>query len=632
MSQRRSRRPFRFDRRSAQRDAGVTLPELLVAVVVSGILTMAISSAFLIVLRTQESSGDRLAESRDITFVQTWLPVDLSSAISTHDSPDDALILTELAAGSPPLSYNAVLPGTNVVTVVRPDLSSGSSAYYVVAYRYLERDGDWQIARYEIYDPGTASETVKTVGVAHEVPDPPANWTPDQVPTHAAEVRSRNQVILRPIGEDIDVKFDSGNEFTTGGAGLSAEYYLPTTYEGGFTDPSAPPSRCGGRVALVIDTSGSVPANNGGIPTEQASVGFLDAFTGTPSEISINGFDREGYGMINDPALTGIDRMVSNGQRADFHSVLNTGDPNLDTMIDRITRLDDLDGAWPGGGAPIEQRDPNGDRAMWDQVGSGTNWEDGLYNVFFDGAGNPYVGDQPDLVVFITDGQPNRIRTSSGGSTGASERDATDKAAAIADLGRSLGARVIGVMVGNKANNSTYTGYLKDVVGALEWNGSVTLDGSGNVIDIDVGNAVTADFFSGSFAELGGVLRAIMVAECGGTLTVQKRINEQPIGDWSNLINPTTGVWSYTTDNGVRELDRAVTSSITFDYIFDGTTYRDVQITEQPVAGYVWEGAKCTSGGVDVPSTPNADGSPGVTVQVEPDKAVSCLMISRPAP
>ena len=58
---------------------------------------------------------------------------------------------------------------------------------------------------------------------------------------------------------------------------------------------------------------------------------------------------------------------------------------------------------------------------------------------------------------------------------------------------------------------------------------------------------------------------------------------------------------------------------------------RTVQITEQPVAGYVWDRAECTAGGVPVASSPNTDGSPGATVTVEADKAVSCLMISRPA-
>jgi prepilin-type N-terminal cleavage/methylation domain-containing protein len=78
--------------RAGRRDAGFTLPELLIAVMISGILTVSISMAFTTVLRTQGQATDRLAESKDITFVQTWLPVDLSSAIETFTQVDEAAL------------------------------------------------------------------------------------------------------------------------------------------------------------------------------------------------------------------------------------------------------------------------------------------------------------------------------------------------------------------------------------------------------------------------------------------------------------------------------------------------------------------------------------------------------------
>jgi prepilin-type N-terminal cleavage/methylation domain-containing protein len=607
------------------RDSGFTLPEMLIAMVISGILVVSISMAFTTVLRTQGQATDRLAESKDIMFVQTWMPVDLSSALETFSQVDETALLAELAAFDPPMAYNATLPGVNVITIIRPDLEAGSGAYYLVAYRYHEVNGEWRISRFEIRNPGTASEVVKVVGVAHEVPPPPPGWDGTQPPTHAVQVTARNQVILRPIGEDVTLTFESGNQFRTGGAGLSAENQLPTDYSGGFTDPSAPPSRCGGRIAMVIDTSGSVPANRGGIPTETAAVSFIDGFTGTPTTMSINGFDREAYGMILDTskAFGTVARGSSNGTRAPFVSLLNPGAP-IDTMKKRITDLDDLDGAWPGGGANISLRDPNGDRIMWDQIGAGTNWEDGLYMVLRESDGTPYGVDQPSLVVFITDGQPTAIRTASGGSSEVGTVTAKNAAIPIANELRSKGARTIGVIVGTAATSSTYVGYLKEVVGPIEWNGGVRADGS-----VDVGNAATADVFKGSFAALGPILRSILIAECGGTITVQKRIDTG-----GSLVNPTSGKWSYSTDLGVRELDRASTSSITFDFSFGaGITQRAVQIVEAPVAGYVWDRAECTSGGVPLttPAQPNADGSPGATITVGADQAVSCLMISRPA-
>jgi prepilin-type N-terminal cleavage/methylation domain-containing protein len=613
------------------RDAGFTLPELLIAMMISGILVVSISMAFTTVLRTQTQATDRLAESKDITFVQTWMPVDLSSALNTFTQVDEASLLAGLATfqtptgAALPMDYDATLPGVNVLTVIRPDLETGAGTYYLVAYRYHQGpDGRWQLSRFEIRNPGIASEVVKTVGVAYEIPAPPPEWDGTTPPVHAIEVTSRNQVILRPIGEDVTVNFESGNEFRTGGAGLSAENQLPTDYSGGFTDPSAPPSRCGGRVALVIDTSGSVPAGNGDEATEDAAEGFIRGFTGTPTTLSLNGFDMEGYGM---GIVAGA--RVTNGVRAPFYSLLNPG-PTVEDLVNRVTVLDDFGPpSWPGAGGGVArqaQRDRNGDGIHWDQIytdaGSGTNWEDGLFSVINQSNGSPYGVEQPSLVVFVTDGEPNRVRTASGGSNSASTADAKNAAAIVANNLRSQGARTVGVLVGNTSTNTAAINNLRDVVGPIEWNGSVNGDGT-----VNVGNAATADYFRGAFTSLGPILRSILIAECGGTLTVQKRIDES-----GSLVNPASGKWSYTTDLGVRELDRASTSSITFDYSFGaGVATRSVQLVEAPVAGFVWDRAECTAGGNPVPSAPNGDGSPGVTVTVQADQALSCLMISRPA-
>lgn len=585
-------------------------------------LVAVLATAIMIVLRTTPQAETRLAESKDVTFLNAWIPVDLSTAVDSWDDIDDATVKAGMQARTPSMTYDASLAGYNVLTLLVPDASSAS--LQVISYRYEDRgDGDWRIARYRVLAPGTASESVALVGVAYEVPAPPAGWVPADGLSHAVDVSSRNQSSPRPVGEDVTVFFESGNEFTTGGASLSAEQDLtpqdPTT----LPDPTAPPTRCGGRIAMVIDTSGSVPASGGGIPTEVAAIGFIEAFVGTPTDVSLNGFDRQGYAMVNDPTLANgnLAKFSQTESRAEFHSVLDAADPNVAMMIDRIERLDNLDGAWPGGNAPIAARDPNGDRAMWDQIGSGTNWEDGLYNVFYDATtGQPHNSFQPDLVVLITDGQPGLRRDGSGGVTSSGGSSAAAQAAAeVADEGRTQGSRVIGVLVGGQSTN---TGLLEQVVGSNAWSGSVRPDGS-----LDVGNAVAADYFASSFSDLGAVLRSIMIAECGGTVTVRKQLD--------NGTSP-GGQWNYSSPTGDQVLDAASQSSITFDFNFDsGVIEQTVRITEEARSGYTFLRGDCSVAGTPLDASDvvqNPDGVAGVEVTLSPDQAVSCVMVSEETP
>ncbi|MEM1333670.1 MAG: hypothetical protein AAGG08_09450, partial [Actinomycetota bacterium] len=317
-------------------DAGLTLPELLVSALLTSMLAIVLTTAIMVVVRSTPQAETRLAESKDVTFLNAWLPVDLSTAIDSWTSPDDAAIKSQMATRDHGVTYNASLNGTNVLTLVVPVENSGERI--VVSYRYeQDTDGDWRIARYRVDDPGTGSESVQLVGVAYEVPEPPDGWTEGDAPLHAAEVISRNQGAIRPVGEDVTVFFESGNDFTTGGASLSAQQDLTPQDPVTLPDPTAPPTRCGGDIALIIDTSGSVPASSGGAATEAAAVGFIEAFIGTPTRFSLNGFDRQGYAMINDDTfpIGDVQRFSRVESRAEFHSVLDGDDPNVAMMIDR---------------------------------------------------------------------------------------------------------------------------------------------------------------------------------------------------------------------------------------------------------------------------------------------------------
>ena len=622
-------------RMSSERgDAGLSLPELIVTVSVTSILITAIAAALIATLNISSQATTQLSEAKDVSFVQTRVPIDLSSALAASDALSTADLSVDLAGqlgalglGLPSLSGIDTLPGSNVLTIVRPNVASAGNSL-IVAYRYEQRGDDWIINRY-VFSPGTADpgpvvNLVATELAAPPIPTNPADlpWQPGDAIGFAANV-SAQSLGNRPAGRNLELTFTSGRTFTTGGAGLSAAQSLPPADLLGLSNPLAPPSRCGKRISIIVDTSGSVPAGSGGESTELATVGFIEGFTGTPTQISLNGFDRAGYGMAND-----LNNPVTLGDRADFYPVLNETDDVL-AMKARIEALDDTDGQWSGGKSTLDPSspsvDPDGNGVHWDQIGSGTNWEGGLQNVYQDVNGGLYASDLPDLVVLITDGQPTYINDGPNTFVQVSADLAKEEAVDAAKELRGHGARVIGVMVGNKTGNSTYVNYLKEVAANnFEWNGKVGADS----------NAATAGVFLGSFSELGDILRSIVIGECGGTVTLQKRVvDADPADPPGTLTTPDSGLWRYTSntdgDVGTRTLDRATASSVTFDYSFGpGGGTKTVRLSEEPVDGLVFVRADC--GGTLIPAVVNADGVPEVVISVDADAAESCLMISEP--
>ena len=551
-------------------DDGFSLVELLIGVSILGVIMATLSAAVILILKAQKPIQSRIAEAKDVAFIQTWLPVDLASATSSDRTPT-----LQPWTGM-------TLPGSNVVTLTGADGNS-------ISYRYESSGVEWVLARYEVRD-----GQMQRIVVAHELPAPPVGWTPDQPPTHALSLVARNQGSAQPVGSDLTVVFKSGTGFSTGGSGLAVGDALPADYSGGIVDPTAPRTRCGGTIALILDTSGSVPDQGGDVALKDAAVGFISAFTGTPSRLTIVGFDRAAYQMY--PA-------------SGYGSYISLLNPSAEVTAakNRILQIGPKTGPTP----------------RFDQTGTGTNWEDGLWRPFRTDASAvlPIV---PDVVVFLTDGDPNRNRTSSATETTYELIDLT-RAIDAANFGRGTGARVIGVLVGTTASSTASVNRLKQVVGPTVWSGTSAAN---------PGNAATADLFipanGGGFAELGNVLRAISAAECGGTVTVQKRIS-----DASGTLSHSTQPWSYTTDTGVQDLDPSRASSITFDYQFAaGVTERLVEIVEQPGDGFVLDRVDCSSFGEPFDASrkaPAAGGVPGVTLRLRPDEAASCTFVSRRA-
>lgn len=605
-----------------ERDGGFTLPEMLVAMTVSGVLVASLAMAFSVVVQSQSGAQQRISESKDITFVQTWLPADLSSATQTWLEPQ---------LGFP---FVADLPGVNVLTMSRPDLDADTE--YLIMYRYEDLGNQgWALVRYRIDNPGcptsnpvvgncsNGNEAVKRIGVAYELVAPPADWDETSSPTFAIEVTRRNGggsgygsgTESRPVGEDVRINFVSGSIYLAGGSGLSAGQSIDPNPQV-IPDPVAPPSRCGRRILLVVDMSGSI-GDYADLreQTIDAAESFVTGFQGTPGELSVVGFD-EWIEPLSGPI-------------GDYYDTLNDADGKMAYLL--TTVLPGMDGV--SGSTPFAFR-PHAGGTNWEvaiqaSYALPTDWEE--INGY--GSGDDLTKDRsdleyldyiPDLVVFITDGDPtfrldelgNYHRDDDGGDTNAA------RTAAAANRARQFGVTdLIGVYVNNSSSSASIA-RLATVVGGTAWNNNFP------------GNADVADYFAGSFDQLGGIVQSITARECGGALTLQKRFSD-------GTAAATTGVWDFQSEQGSKILDYGNDSSVTFQHQFQtGETNKEFWVEEQPRDGWVVGDATCEEGGEAFTAAEAAsrisrvdpgNGDPvRFTFTLLPDQALSCIIESTP--
>ncbi len=312
-----------------------------------------------------------------------------------------------------------------------------------------------------------------------------------------------------------------------------------------------------------------------------AVTSFVQGFQGTPGQISIVGFSDD-IKQISGPYGTYYDTLNDDAAARERRSIDTIPDLNF--------------GGW-------------------------TNWHAAIqsaYGVPSSSGDLDYHDYVADMVVFVTDGDPTRHLNSDGTvSSSGDENNHATYAANAANLARELGVQdVIGVLVGNPSSASVNR--LASVVGGTKWDGEFP------------GNAEVADYFAGSFDELGGIVQSLTARECGGALTLQKRFND------SGIDPADSGVWEYQSEQGSKVLDYGSNSSVTFQHEFQvGEYVKEFWIEEQPRAGWVVDRVTCKSRGVGIdndriertdPATP---GDPvRFTIDLEPDEALSCFVWS----
>ena len=230
----------------------------------------------------------------------------------------------------------------------------------------------------------------------------------------------------------------------------------------------------------------------------------------------------------------------------------------------------------------------------------GTNWDRGLHQV-------AESSENYDVVLFVTDGQPTFHRDRQGPgdvSTIAEVNEAILSANAV----KATGSQLILVGIGPEA----------------------FLPGADIRIPLISGPTEDVDFYRADYDELATTLEEIATANCAGTLTVVKEVEEAD-GD---IVAGGAG-WTFTTDTPDVTPVSATTdasSAVNFDVGFPGTSLAQaVTVTETPQDGYELEqvggqNAVCTSTVTGAPVPVTDSGLLGFTVDVEADDIVTCTV------
>src|SRR5690625_3995884 len=346
---------------------------------------------------------------------------------------------------------------------------------------------------------------------------------------------------------------------------------LPLAFNSTVTEPTwasvrpnnvAPP-QCGLDMALVVDLSNSITQEDLLDDYKAAANGFIDALTGTPSQVALYSF----------------------ASAAPAQGPTNGGLP--------LTSV-----ATPEGAALL-QAQING-FAQTPSGGGGTNWDRAFHQV-------AESGEEFDVVLFLTDGQPTFHRDRQGPGDVATIEE-VNEAILSANAVKATGAQVILVGIGPEA----------------------FLPGASIRIPLVAGPDEGEDFYRSEFEQLGETLEQIATEDCAGTLTVVKELQ-----DADGEVAPAGAGWTFSTDTADVTPQTGTTdetSAVNFEVDHGpGNLTRPVTITETQQEGYELvqvdgDNAVCVDAATGAGLPVTNDGPLGFTVDVAAQAVVSCTV------
>jgi prepilin-type N-terminal cleavage/methylation domain-containing protein len=391
------------------RDAGMTLPEVLVSMAITGVLVAAMAMAATLVIRQADNNTGRVNNVRSEQSVGIWLPSDLASAESVNTDP----AATPCGTACPP---GLLGDGSNALMLTWsgsvPGVTASIPTTTTVSYRYVLSGTEYQIVRVICDSIGGAAPTCSQVTMLHDVLAPPAGqiWTPGvtsptwvmlvRLALNPADTTNGNSTVVDPTyqtknGRRVTVTINGGGDVAAGGGGQDVITFSaggtnrqPDLSTSNLSDAptfSATRSRCGGNFGMVVDTSGSIGSTNMA-SVRSGITAFVNAFAGTPIKLQIVRFS------TNATTLG-----AGSGWSRYYDMLVDSDIADLKTQVGTLT-----------------------------STGT-TNYEDAMFRMFNNKDGT-VQSTLPDTMIFFTDGIPNYSRLDSTTATAAAVANPADAA------------------------------------------------------------------------------------------------------------------------------------------------------------------------------------------------------------
>ncbi|PWV84187.1 von Willebrand factor type A domain-containing protein [Prauserella marina] len=378
---------------------------------------------------------------------------------------------------------------------------------------------------------------------------------------------------------------EGGQTYSSAGEFMYSHDYSSRTASDGIWQTSRDnpplPGNCGLDVALVLDLSASVGSS---LPRLKASADtFADSLVGTPSRMSLFSFSgtSPSVGTQNHPELTSVSTQAG-------------ADEVKSTYQD------------------------------W-ELGAGTNWDQGLYQV-------AQAAETYEVVVVLTDGNPTRYGERPHGDGSNTHFIDVENGIFSANAVKAKGSRVLAVGVGS----------------GVEGVSSLNLAAISGPVGYDGTNLAEADYFqTQSYDNAGQVLHELVLAQCEHAVSVVKEIvPEGNTGENVTGSRPAEAGWRFdasSTTPGVGGLPASQsttddgTGSVSFELGYQaGQNSFDLTIDENQQPGHtlVTQGAKnavCTNLADDSPVPVTNSGGTGFTFDADVNAVVSCTVYNRPA-